>query len=226
MTTVQPTSSTTRIPNHRSPSEPMWTPTAESRPTDLTAQTIADPAPLGLAAFALTLFCLSVFNAKLLDNAALSAMVLPIALCYGGIVQFLAGMWEFRRGNTFGATMFTSFGAFWLSYAGYAKYIAPGLPPADDNQATGLFLLAWTIFGSYMLVASWRTSPAMFAVFVALAVTFVLLTWGAFAQNADLTRIGGWAGLATAAIAWYTSAAGVTGATFGRQILPIGTTED
>jgi succinate-acetate transporter protein len=222
MTSVQPSTGTARIPGHRQPSDPMTSPAPAIERLDAAAHTIADPGPLGLAAFATTTFCLSVFNAKIIDNPALSAVVLPMALFYGGIAQQLAGMWEFRRGSTFGATAFTSFGAFWLSLAAYLKYVAPGLPPADAHQATGLFLLAWTIFGSYMLLASWRTSPALFAVFVTLAVTFVLLTWGAFAESDNITKAGGWAGLVTAAVAWYTSAAGVTRSTFGRDILPTG----
>src|SRR5690242_14717284 len=107
--------------------------------------TIADPGPLGLAAFAMTTFLLSCFNAGLVFKG-LEAVVLPVALFYGGIVQVLAGMWEFRKGNTFGALAFSSYGAFWLSLAAYIKFIVPGLPAAAAASATGLFLLAWTIF--------------------------------------------------------------------------------
>jgi hypothetical protein len=216
MTTVH----TSRIPNHRLPLEAESIPAPELARQDVPAHSIADPAPLGLAGFALTTFCLSVFNANLIDNAALSAVVLPVALFYGGIAQFVAGMWEFRKGNTFGATTFASFGAFWMSYAAYVKYVAPGLPAADAHQATGLFLLAWTIFGSYMLIASLRTSAAILAVYCTLGATLILLTWGAFAQNTTVTHAGGWVGLLTAAVAWYASAAGVLSATFGRSVLP------
>src|SRR5919201_7095520 len=88
---------------------------------------IADPAPLGLAAFAMTTVVLSVFNADLLPKGLL-LVVLPLALFYGGLAQLLAGMWEFVRNNTFGALAFSSFGAFWLAYAGYARFILPDLP--------------------------------------------------------------------------------------------------
>src|SRR5690242_21785029 len=117
---------------------------------------IADPGPLGLAGFAATTFVLSLFNAKVIDNSALEAVVLPLALFYGGLVQLLAGMWEFRKANTFGATAFASFGAFWLSYAAYVKFVVPGLPASTEYKATGLFLLAWAIFTAYMTLASMR----------------------------------------------------------------------
>jgi succinate-acetate transporter protein len=182
---------------------------------------IADPGPLGLAAFAMTTFALSVFNAHIIHNANLEAVVLPLALFYGGAVQLLAGMWEFRKGNTFGALAFSSFGAFWLSYAAYVKFVVPGLPAADAHQATGLFLLMWAIFTAYMLIASLRTTGAVAAVFLALTVTFVLLTIGALGQHTNATRAGGWAGLVTAVLAWYASFAGVTNATWRRTLLPM-----
>jgi len=184
------------------------------------APEIADPGPLGLAAFAMTTFVLSVFNAGLLD-AKLEAVVLPLALFYGGATQLLAGMWEFRKGNTFGALAFSSFGSFWLAYFFLARYIAAGLGP-DAHRAVGLFLLAWTIFTAYMLVASLRVSSAVIAVFGLLTLTFLVLTIGAFSARTGITRLGGWLGLATALAAWYASFAGVTNATWRRVVLPVG----
>ncbi len=181
---------------------------------------IADPGPLGLAGFAMTTFVLSVFNANIIGNAALEAVVLPLALFYGGIAQMLAGMWEFKKNNTFGALAFTSYGAFWLGFAAYVKFVAGGLPAAQAHEATGLFLLAWTIFTLYMLVASLRTTGLLAAVFAVLTVTFLLLTIGALGNHVDATKIGGWLGLVTAALAWYGSMAGVTNATWGRSVLP------
>ena len=126
---------------------------------------IADPAPLGLAAFAGTTFVLSIFNAGLVQEAALVAVVLPFALLFGGLVQLLAGMWEFRNDNTFGAVAFTSYGAFWISYFFYAEYVAGTLPPAAAHTATGIFLLTWTIFTAYMTLAALRTNAVLIAVF-------------------------------------------------------------
>lgn len=183
---------------------------------------IADPAPLGLGAFAMTTFVLSVFNAAIIKNAALEAVVLPLALFYGGLSQFLAGMWEFKRNNTFGALAFTSFGAFWLSFATYVKFVAPTLPAATAHEATGLFLLAWAIFTVYMLVASLRINWVVPAVLAALSLTFILLAIGALGNHTSITKVGGFVGLLTAALAWYGSMAGVVNATWGRRALPVG----
>ena len=183
---------------------------------------IADPGPVGLAAFAMTTFMLSIFNTNIVSST-LASSVLPLALFYGGGVQLLAGMWEFRKGNTFGALAFSSFGAFWLAYWYYVDHVAAKLPANDAHKATGVFLLSWAIFTAYMTIASLRTTAAIAAVFAALTITFVLLMIGAFATGStavDLTKAGGWAGLVTAALAWYASFAGVTNATFKRTMLP------
>jgi uncharacterized protein len=189
---------------------------AVASPTD----DIADPGPLGLGAFAMTTFVLSVFNAGLLPSD-LEPVVLPLALFYGGIGQLLAGMWEFRKANTFGAVAFSSYGAFWLSFAAYVKFIAPSLPASSAGAATGLFLLAWTIFTAYMTVGALRVSGAVAAVFVALVLTFLLLTIAELAGVASLGKVGGWLGIITALLAWYASAAGVINATWRRPVLPV-----
>ncbi len=195
---------------------------ADAPPPRVIAEgTIADPGPLGLAGFATTTFVLSVFNANIIGNAKLQAVVLPLALFYGGLVQLLAGMWEFRKGNTFGALAFSSFGAFWLSFAAYVKFAVPDIPAAQVHEATGLFLLVWAIFTGYMMIASLRTNAAVFAVFFTLEVTFILLTIGALGDHTTITKAGGWAGLVTAVAAWYASFAGVTNATWGRTVLPM-----
>jgi succinate-acetate transporter protein len=189
-------------------------------PTAPVVPQIADPAPLGLAGFAMTTMVLSVFNAGLLD-ARLGVAVLPLAFFYGGLAQLLAGMWEFRKGNTFGALAFSSFGAFWLSYYLFVANFAAKLAPASQaHKAVGLFLLGWTIFTLYMTVAAMRTSGAVLAVFVALELAFIFLTIGNFADKPHITHVGGWLGLLTALLAWYASFAGVTNATWGRTIAP------
>lgn len=198
-------------------------PSADPAPS-LPQPSIADPGPLGLAGFAMTTFVLSVFNANLL-NAGLLTVVLPLALFYGGIAQLLAGMWEFRKGNTFGALAFASYGAFWLSYYWFVHVIAAGLQPAGEvHKAVGLFLLVWTIFTLYMTVAAMRTNGAVLAVFVALTLAFLFLTIGAFASTdpakSGWTHLGGWIGLITAVLAWYASFAGVANSTWGKAILP------
>jgi succinate-acetate transporter protein len=179
---------------------------------------VADPGPLGLAAFAMTTFALSLGNTNVWGPGAKAALAL--ALVYGGGVQLLAGMWEFVRKNTFGAVAFSSFGAFWIAYYVFSKFVVPGIKTADLPVAVGVFLLGWAIFTAYMTVASFRVSGAVVCVFVLLTVTFVLLTIGAFDSSEGLTKAGGWVGIATAAAAWYTSFAGVVNETFRRSVLP------
>ncbi len=193
---------------------------AEPSTTPAPGWDIADPGPLGLGAFALTTFMLSVFNAKILP-ATLEGVVLPVALFYGGTAQLLAGMWEFKKNNTFGALAFTSYGAFWLSFAAYVKFIAGELPADDAHNATGLFLLAWTIFTLIMTVAVTRVNGALLAVFVVLSLTFIFLTIGAFTKTAGLSQVGGYLGIVTAFLAWYTAAAGLLSSTFKRPVLPV-----
>ncbi|KAJ3016599.1 hypothetical protein HKX48_003941 [Thoreauomyces humboldtii] len=186
---------------------------------------LGNPGPLGLASFAMTTFVLSCFNTGVLISSGLEGVVLPLALFYGGISQFAAGMWEYKANNTFGATAFTSYGAFWMSFAAYVYFIVPGFATAgrsDIAHATGLYLLGWTIFTVYMTVAAFRVSKVVFGVFAFLSMTFLLLTIGELANSTGCTHAGGWFGLATAAIAWYGSAAVVTNSTWGRVVMPIG----
>jgi succinate-acetate transporter protein len=180
----------------------------------------ADPGPLGLAAFALTTFILSMFNAGLVSHAG-EPVVLGVALAYGGIAQVLAGMWEFRTGNTFGAVAFTSFGGFWISFWALVTFFAGEIPAENLGAALGLYLIAWGIFTLYMFVASLRTTAAIAAVFALLTVTFFLLGIGNANESDGLIEAGGWFGLATAAAAWYASFAAVTNSTFGRTVLPV-----
>lgn len=182
---------------------------------------IADPAPLGLAAFALTTFVLSCVNAGLIPDTV-EPVVFGLALAYGGIGQFAAGLWEFAKGNTFGATAFTSYGAFWVSFwwlTGHTDLAAAG---ADAAKGIGVYLLAWGIFTAYMTVAATRVSGAVLAVFALLTVTFFLLAIGEFTEATGWTKLGGYFGLVTAFAAWYASFAGVTAFTFKRPIVPTG----
>jgi succinate-acetate transporter protein len=179
----------------------------------------ANPAPLGLAGFAMTTFVLSMTNANWVSPADLP-VVLGLALAYGGIAQLLAGMWEFRAGNTFGAVAFSSFGAFWISYWLLVTFNVGGLPAANVGHALGLYLWAWAIFTAYMTVASLRVSGAVLLVFVLLTVTFVLLAIGNDGANATTIHWGGYLGVATAIAAWYASFAGVINSTFGKTVAP------
>ena len=184
---------------------------------------IADPAPLGLAGFALTTLLLSAHNA----GWAPDLIWLGPALFYGGLAQFLAGMWSFRRGNVFTATAFSTYGAFWLSLATYVLLVVFGKAPvADVFNAVGWFLLAFAIFNTYMLFWSMRVNLAVFMVFLTLELTEILLFIGNFngsKAGEGLVLVGGLVGVLTAAVAFYTSAADVISGMAGRYVLPVGT---
>jgi uncharacterized protein len=199
--------------------EPLRGETAEAR-APVTAAATADPAPLGLAAFALTTFVLSMVNADLISSKS-EPIVFGLALTYGGLAQLLAGMWEFRAGNTFGATAFTSYGAFWLSFWAFDQFFAKDVPQAAVGNTVALYLIAWGIFTAYMWVASLRTTVAISAVFILLAATFFVLGIGNANGSSNVIKIGGWLGIITAAAAWYASFAAVTNSTFGRTVLPV-----
>ena len=183
------------------------------------AWTPADPAPLGLAGFAMTTFVLSMFNAHLVSSAG-EPVVLGLALAYGGIAQLAAGMWEFRTGNTFGAVAFSSYGAFWISFWALVTFFVPKIPAAHAGDAIGLYLWGWGIFTTYMFVASLRTTGAVALVFLLLSVTFILLGIGNSGGHENIIKWGGYVGLATAAAAWYASFAAVVNFTFKRTIMP------
>jgi uncharacterized protein len=182
---------------------------------------IADPGPLGLAGFALTTFVLSMVNSNIVPQS-LVAGALGLALAYGGIAQFAAGLWEFAKGNTFGATAFCSYGAFWISFWWLAEHDLVGLGP-EGYKAVGVYLIGWAVFTAYMTVAALRVNMAVLTVFVLLTITFVVLAIGWFdKESSDWIKFGGYLGLLTAIAAWYASFAGVAAFTFGRQVLPVG----
>ena len=176
------------------------------------ASAVANPAPLGLSAFALTTFVLSSANAGLFTG---DKIVIGLALFYGGIAQILAGMWEFRTGNTFGATAFTSYGAFWVA-VGYS--VQNALIP--NATAFGFFLLGWTIFTAIMFLGTFRLNGALISVFFFLTLTFLFLTIGALGGASGMTTFGGWLGIITAVLAWYTALAGVLASTNSAIKLP------
>jgi succinate-acetate transporter protein len=178
-----------------------------STDTPTRASSIADPGPLGLAGFAMTTFVLSFHNTGLFH---VTPVVFGLAIFYGGIAQLLAGMWEFAKGNTFGATAFCSYGAFWLAFWWLQTKTDLGTATSSQiNDSVGLWLLAWFIFTLYMLVASLKTNPFLIAVFLLLAITFLLLSIGAWSATEGITKAGGWFGLLTAVAAWATSFRGV-----------------
>src|SRR5487761_1825975 len=229
----------------RTPATPMGIPSADisGRPVAAVPTTqgemgpVTAPAPLGLAAFGLTTLILSVVNAGWFGAAAivpLTGATLSMAAAYGGLAQFVAGLWAFRRGNTFAGTAFVSYGAFWLSFYLLVNNFLGGIiktAPGAWQGYVGLYLLAWGIFTAYMTVASLGATKAVTVVFVLLTLTFVVLAIGwftgnnvaAFAANADgLITLGGYIGILTAIAALYASFADVTNASFRRIVIPVG----
>jgi succinate-acetate transporter protein len=194
--------------------------------------TPADPGPLGLAAFAGTTFMLSLINAGLVGvthgvpGGGLLPMVAALALAYGGVAQFTAGLWEFRTGNTFGAVAFCSYGMFWVSFYFIVQSVGKNVP-SEVFSGLGLYLWMWGIFTAYMFVASLRTTGAVALVFLLLAITFFVLGIGnsSLAGGTAVTngtiKLGGYIGILTALVAWYASFAAVLNSTFGRVVMPV-----
>jgi len=182
--------------------------------TEAAASANANPAPLGLSAFALTTFVLSASNAGWFTGGA--TVVLGLALFYGGLGQVLAGMWEFRNGNTFAAAAFTSYGGFWMAFA----WIVQNKEIPNDT-ALGFFLLAWGIFTFLWFLGTLRTNLALISVFLFLTLTFFALAIGALGGGTAWSEIGGYLGVLTAILAWYTGAAGMLASTKSPVQLPI-----
>ncbi len=177
----------------------------------------ANPGALGLGAFALTTFLLSMVNAEFIAPESIG-MVLPMAFFYGGLAQVLAGMWEFKVGNIFGATCFTSFGAFWLGLALMIVLEAVGVVSAVPPAGLAVFLAAWGFFTFYATFASIKAPRGLLVLFIALTITFFLLAGGEYVNGLKLA--GGYLGIAVALIAWYDSAAILINNTWDRKVLP------
>jgi succinate-acetate transporter protein len=190
-------------------------------PSTAPTPNIADPAPLGLAAFALTTFLLSAANAGW-ANASTTNAWLGYAFAYGGLCQLLAGMWEFRNRNVFGATAFSTYGGFWIGLGLWAKLVAPTASKTQVPHDLGWILLAFAIFNLYMLILSTQVSVAVFAVFLTLQITEIVLFIGNFQGSTGTIKVGGVIGVITALVAWYTSAAGVSNGIGGKIRLPVG----
>jgi succinate-acetate transporter protein len=186
---------------------------------------VADPAPLGLLGFGFTTIMLSLVNAGVFKATEGAALVLSLALFYGGGAQLLAGMWEFRRANTLGASAFTSYGAFWLViWYWFNHYNAAG-----TSNAVAWFFIGWAIVTAIFTLASLRTTHALIGVLLLLTITFLFLAFGQWQaggtfnplNDPTLTKVGGWLGVVTGLLAWYTAAGHVVNATHQRELLPL-----
>jgi len=187
---------------------------------------IGNPGPLGLFSFASTTFVLSMYNVSARGVSVPNAVV-GMACFVGGLAQFAAGMWEFSTGNTFGATAFTSYGGFWLSFSAflhpdYGVAAAYAKTPEQLPNAIGIFLASWFIVTFIFLLATLRVNVALIALFSLLDLTFLLLMVGEFTENATIHKAGGAFGLVTAAVAFYAGAAQLLTEDNSLFTLPVG----
>ena len=177
---------------------------------------IADPAPLGLTAFGITTVILSLINAGLIPGDVMTT-VLALAIVFGGPTQLLAGMWEFRKGNIFGATAFSGFGAFWISFYWLVNHAAA--MGKDAGTGIGIYLVMWTVFALYMFIGSFYANKVLFYIFLTVIITFILLAMANFTGSSPV--IGGWFGLIAGILALYAAAAGIINTQAGKVILPV-----
>jgi len=189
---------------------------------------IANPAPLGLFSFASTTLILSLINVNA-RGVQTANIVVAMALGTGGLAQLLAGMWEFVCGNTFGATVFSSYGAFWISYgiiflpgSGILAAYADPAVAAETHNAVAMFDMVWFILTTIFLLAALRSSIVTVGLLFFLSLTFMFLMIGEYLINEKCTKAGGWLGIITAFIAYYSAAAGMLTPQASYFVLPIG----
>jgi uncharacterized protein len=189
----------------------------------LTGWVPANPAPLGLFGFGLTTLVLSFVNANIVGGGpATFPIVLGMALAFGGLAQLLAGMWEFRAGNTFGAVAFSSFGAFWISFYVLVSVNVAQLPKTEIDAALGLYLWMWGIFTGILFLCTFASPRALQLLFLLLSVTFILLGIGNSGAHSSIIHAGGYVGIATGAVALYIACADLMQAVYKRPVLPVG----
>ena len=192
---------------------------ASPSPAAAPAPEWGDPFPLGLASFGISALVLASVMSGMIDAAATPA-VLSLALALGFLTEIVAGVIHFRRGETFPGLVFTAYAGFWLSYALLVQFYAP-MVSADGAAVTGMFLLAWALFSTYMLLAALRTNTTTVAIFVLLCAVFYLAAFGAFSESTGLGHLAGYVLVADAALALYASAAVIVNTTWDRAVLPL-----
>ncbi len=179
-----------------------------------------NPAPLGLAAFAMTTTVLCLFTVGAIPSSWVS-IVIPLAIAYGGMMQVIVGLWEAKLGNTFGFVAFTSYGAFWLYYVLVGILSSVGIITVSPTAA-GVVLLMWGFLTLYLWIASLKAPKVTSMVFMFLTITFFVLGIGDLTGIGMITKAGGALGLVTAALAWYNSLAIVINDMHGRAAVPLG----
>jgi succinate-acetate transporter protein len=181
--------------------------------------TTANPAPLGLLGFGMTTVLLNIHNA---GYFGLGSMILGMGLCYGGVAQVIAGLMEWKKGNTFGTTAFTSYGLFWISLVVLLVLPKMGLAEATSSTGMGAYLGMWGIFTAVLFVATLRMNRALQFVFGTLALLFFLLAAGDFMGNPAITMLAGYEGIICGLAACYAGLAQVLNGIYERTIAPLG----
>lgn len=179
----------------------------------------ANPAPLGLIGFGMTTVLLNLHNA---GYFGLGSMILAMGLCYGGLAQVIAGIMEWKKGNTFGTTAFTSYGLFWISLV--VLLVLPKLGVASTTEATGMgaYLFMWGVFSVPLFVATLRMNRALQFVFATVTILFFLLAAGDLLGNPAITILAGYEGIICGLAAMYTGLAQVLNSIYERSIAPLG----
>ena len=191
--------------------------------SSMTGWVPANPAPLGLMGFGITTLVLSFVNANIVGGGPASfPIVLGLAIAFGGTAQLLAGMWEFRTGNTFGAVAFSSYGAFWISFFFLVSFNVAQLPTTEVLSALGLYLWMWGIFTGLLFLCTFASPKALSLLFLLLTITFILLGIGNSGNDSGIVHAGGYFGIATGAVALYIATADIMQAVYKRPVLPVG----
>jgi uncharacterized protein len=185
------------------------------------SQTWGNTAPLALAAFAVTTLMLSLINANVF-NAKTLPVVFGVGFAVGGVTQLIAGLIQFRTGDTFHGVLFSTFGAFWVALYYYLQFYSREVPAAQAGHALALMLIAFGVFAALMLAASFRTCIATVVGVSLLTATLFELAAANYTGSAGLTKVGGWMGIALAGIAFYLCLATVCQGSYGRTVVPIG----
>lgn len=180
---------------------------------------LANPAPLGLMGFGMTTVLLNIHNAGFFP---ISSMVLAMGIFYGGAAQVIAGIMEFKKGNTFGTTAFTSYGFFWLTLVGLLVMPKLGWTEPTPPDFMGCFLALWGIFTLFMFLGTLKSNKALQFVFLSLTILFFLLAVHDVTQIACIRTVAGWEGIICGASAMYLAMAEVLNGQYGRTVLPIG----
>ena len=182
--------------------------------------TTGNPAPLGLLGFGMTTVLLNLHNAGFYE---LNTMILAMGVCYGGLAQIVAGIMEWKKGNTFATTAFVSYGLFWLSLVALIVFTKLGWAVKSDDTAMAAYLAMWGLFTAFMFVGTLRLSRALQVVFASLTILFFLLAYGDFTNaSAGFKQFTGYEGIFCGFSAIYTALAQVLNELFGKTVLPLG----